>query len=123
MMKLFLILLILTSTAYATDYDVEAINCIVGEASGEGYDGMLAVAESIRNRGSLHGVYGCHASHIKNESSDTFDLAGIAWITSEDDSRTWKANSWGTQEDIDKNHMDKKCTEITRIKRHTFFKC
>lgn len=84
---------------------------------------MLYVALSIRNRGNLDGVYGCHAKHIKRETEDTLDLATIAWAKSGMDWIYWPANSWGTKEDIKKNHMDSKCSNYIHWKRHTFFKC
>lgn len=41
------------------------VNAIIGEAEGEGYRGMLAVACAIRNRGTLRGVYGEHAPRVR----------------------------------------------------------
>lgn len=123
MIKLFLIIFLFTTTAYARTYDEQAVDCIVGEASSEGYIGMLSVAESIRNRGSLRGVYGCKAKHIENESNDTYDLAVLAWSNSNFTVWQWKANSWGTDADIAKNHMNRNCQKIMRIEHHTFFKC
>lgn len=40
---------------------------IVGEAADQGLDGMIAVAEVIRNRGSLHGF-----ASLKNKNLDKF---------------------------------------------------
>jgi hypothetical protein len=42
------------------------VYCAVGEAEGEGYAGLLAVSEAIRNRGTLRGVYGCKAPRVIN---------------------------------------------------------
>ena len=58
------------------------VDSIVGEAGGEGYEGMLAVASAIRNRmkvpyykkDPLRGVFGKNASHIKKEKSEVLLL-------------------------------------------------
>lgn len=63
------------------------VDSIVGEAGGEGYEGMLAVASAIRNRmkvpyykkDPLRGVFGKNASHIKKEKSEVFVTARKAW--------------------------------------------
>lgn len=107
------------------------VNCIVGEASGEGIAGMVAVAQAIHNRGNIKRVYGCHAEHIKSESQDTIDLARWVWISTIHPDQSGMiyldevngANSWGTKSDIRKNHMDRKCKETAVIGRHIFFKC
>jgi hypothetical protein len=41
------------------------VNAIIGEAEGEPYQGKLAVACSIRNRGTLKGVYGEKSPRVK----------------------------------------------------------
>lgn len=45
--------------------DKEAVQCLLGEARGEGFNAMVAHAEAIRNRGHLRGVYGCKADFKK----------------------------------------------------------
>ncbi len=40
------------------------VNAIIGEAEGESYQGKLAVAYAIINRGTLKGVYGEHAPRV-----------------------------------------------------------
>ena len=64
--------------------DEKAIMCVIGEAEGEGYEGMLAVAEAIRNQGTLQGVYGCNAPRIKKGmySNKIFNMARAVWISS-----------------------------------------
>lgn len=61
--------------------DQDAINAVIGEAEGEGYNGMLAVSGAIRNRGTLHGVYGLHAPRVTGHkySLNTLQLATRAW--------------------------------------------
>lgn len=63
--------------------DEDAIKAIVGEASGEGLEGMRCVASVIRNRGSLKGIYGLHARHVKTEPAWVFKMAKTAWEDSE----------------------------------------
>lgn len=63
-----------------------AVNAIIGEAEGEGYDGMKAIACAIRNRGTLKGVYGEKAPRVlAHKYSDNIEAkALVAWTTSED---------------------------------------
>ena len=72
------------------------IRAIIGEASGEGYEGMLCVAAAIRNRGHLRGVYGVNAKHVDNEPPWVWRLAVIAWNESETNDPTDGADHWGS---------------------------
>jgi hypothetical protein len=75
-------------SAYAERIPKErAVNAIIGEAEGEGYRGMLAVACAIRNRGSLRGVYGERSKRVVNHlyDDDTKRMAYGAWFVSQDD--------------------------------------
>lgn len=64
--------------------DNQYVNAIIGEAEGEGYQGMLGVACAIRNRHTLHGVYGLHAKRVIQHkySVMTYNLAVKAWYES-----------------------------------------
>lgn len=46
--------------------EAQATACILGESRGEyvkhGYNAFLAIAEVIRHRGSIQGIYGCSAT-------------------------------------------------------------
>lgn len=79
--------------------DKDAIRCIVGEASGEGYHGMVMVGETIHRRGNLHGCYGINAAHIKGENRHTWIVAEQAWHESEFTQYTHGATGWGSKED------------------------
>ena len=79
------------SASAATPEDL-AVRAILGEARGEGYEGMYAVAHAIRNRGHLKGVYGLKAVQPtltglvagKDEiSAELFHEASRAWAESE----------------------------------------
>lgn len=54
-----------------------AIRCIAGEARGESFRGMVAVAEVLRRRGSTRGVVGCK-SNFKS-SKPIREKARKAW--------------------------------------------
>lgn len=64
--------------------DKDAVHAIIGEAENQGYRGMLLVACAIRNRGTLHGVYGLHAPRVKRHlySNKIYLQASMAWIES-----------------------------------------
>lgn len=74
-----------------------AVNAIIGEAEGEGYRGMLAIAGAIRNRGHLIGVYGEKAPRVigKKYSLKTLQLAKQAWRESANNDITNGADHWG----------------------------
>lgn len=44
--------------------DENVILSIIGEGENQGYDGMIALAWAIHNRGTLKGVYGLHAPRV-----------------------------------------------------------
>jgi hypothetical protein len=77
--------------------DEEAVMCVIGEAEGEGEIGMEAVAEAIRNRGSLKGVYGCSAPRVRKQlySDRILHQAQRAWERSAGDGDiTFGATHW-----------------------------
>lgn len=57
----------------------KAVLALVGEAGGQSYVELKAHAFALRNRGTLRGVYGLRAPHIKRERPSTFDRARRAW--------------------------------------------
>ena len=61
--------------------DQMAIKAILGEARGEGFMGMYAIACAIRNRGSLKGVFGLVAT-MEPIDAKLSDLATKAWFNS-----------------------------------------
>lgn len=95
---LFLLLLrafILNTVAYGAEIDEDtAVYCVMGEARGEGYDGMLACSEAIRNRGTLKGVYGCQAKFT--EPQWVWDQARKAWRTSAHTNTVGGAQYWAS---------------------------
>lgn len=71
-----------------------AVHAILGEARGEGYLGMYAVACAIRNRGTLRGVYGANAV-IRDADWNTRMAARAAWrLSKTGEDITLGADSW-----------------------------
>lgn len=101
--------------------DDQAVHAILGEARGEGYEGMYAVACAIRNRGTLKGVYGLKAN-VSDASGVIYQHAMKAWAESESGPDiTNGANSWENTQTFGRPYwaMDKKPTAI--IGRHKFY--
>ena len=100
------------------------VRAIIGEASGEDYLGMLAVAVGLRNRGTLQGVYGLYAKHIDNEPDYIWGQAAEAWIESERN-RIHDGNYWGSKT-VDKKWVGKMEAEgfvkVYEYKNHVFYK-
>ena len=78
MMSIIILFCLLCRFAFANE-----VECIMGEASNQGYNGMLAVAVGIRNRETTKGVYGCNAKHIHKEPKWVWNMAKRAWLESE----------------------------------------
>lgn len=102
-----------------------AVRAILGEASGEGYQGMLDVASGIRARGSLVGVYGLKAPHVDGEKKSTWDLARKAWAVSEH-TPTHIGDHWGStkcdKKWLAKMDADKRYTKVHSSGNHVFYK-
>ena len=80
-----------------------AVSAIVGEASNQSYDTMICVAQGIRHRGTLKGVYGVNARHNNSESEDTWSAAKEAWDESQYTlDKINGAKNWGTLDDLEK---------------------
>lgn len=125
MVKIFIITLLLLGLAQVsyceTILENEAVVAIIGEASGEGYEGMLAVAAAIRNRGTLKGVYGRTAGHVYNEPPWVWDLARKAWRQSAYYDPTKGGTHWESikfKKPYWASSMDVTC----QIKNHVFYK-
>jgi len=79
--------------------EATAVACILGEARASGYEGMLAIAGAIRNRGHVRGVYGCTAdfssemAYIRAKGID--QMAVRAWQESANRDITGGADHWG----------------------------
>lgn len=80
-----LVMCVLAGCAQAYTED-QAIKAIIGEAEGEGYQGMLAIGCGIRNRGTLNGVYGLlaprvihhkYSQRVKDMAVSSWDISGM----------------------------------------------
>ena len=83
----------------------KAVLAVIGEAEGEGYEGMLAVSCAIRNRGTLKGVYGLHSYRVVHHkySNMTEATAETAWYNSrvpEECTFIHGATGWGNAQDV-----------------------
>lgn len=101
--------------------DIDCIRAIIGEASGEGYDGMLAVAVGIRNRGTLKGVYGLKAKHVDNEPHWVWEQARLAWNESKNN-RIHTGTHWENIKQFGKPSWADDSKEVYRHKNHVFYK-
>ena len=77
-------------------------NAVVGEAAADPFITKVAVAEAIRNRGTLRGVYGFRASHNKREPRWVWAEARAAWIQSIHTNLTHGARFFGNLQDVRK---------------------
>jgi hypothetical protein len=99
----------------------QAIDAIIGEASGEGYYGMLCVASALRNRGTLRGVYGVRARHVAREPRWVRDLARKAWRESVHKNVVNGATHWESIK-FKVPYWAKKMKVVYRYKNHVFYK-
>lgn len=98
MILIYLILGLWAINSHADIDNKRAINAIIGEAEGEGYQGMLAIAGAIRNRGTLKGVYGEKSARVvgKKYNAKTYQLALKAWKESASNDITHGADHWAS---------------------------
>lgn len=117
--------LVLPYLAYAEEIPKHlAIKAIVGEAENQGFKGQLAVAEAIRTRGSLKGVYGAKRD-ISKAPKSVLEEAERAWEVSKDTTTVKGADVWGTEADVQKfkkTRWFKSYKQVAKIKDHYFFK-
>jgi len=98
-----------------------AIRAIIGEASNQGYEGMLAVACGIRNRGHLRGVYGANAGHVDNEPEWVWNLARKAWTESEHN-RIHQGTHWENIKSFGEPYWVASMDKVYEYKDHVFYK-
>lgn len=119
--------------AHKSYSEQDYINAIIGEASNQGYEGMLGIANAIRNRAKvpyyknnvLHGVYGLNNPQVKTASKDIRAMAEKAWKDSATKDITGGAYLWGSDSDIEKFKTQawfKNVKPTVKIGAHTFFK-
>lgn len=127
LLGIIVMILLLPRCCPAMITDHQAVMAIIGEAEGEPLQGKIAVAEVIRNRDSLKGIYGVSAPRvIKHQySAQTFADATTAWEISKTSNLTGGAMGWGNAADIRKfktQRWFKKCRVVKQIGNHYFWK-
>ena len=110
-------------SAMAEDIPFTDENCIraaVGEASGEGYNGLLAVCCALRNRKTLRGVYGFKTQ--RREPERVWEIARKAWEESKDKDIVGGAGHWENITAFGKPYWTKSMQKTVTIGAHTFYK-
>lgn len=118
---IFLLLCWSTTTNAEEIPDKLAIRAIIGEASNQGYYGMLVLAVGIRNRGYLNGVYGLKAKHIDTEPEWVWKLARKAWKESKDN-RIHSGTHWENIKEFGEPSWVDSMKMIYEYKDHVFYK-
>ncbi len=117
-LALLLAFVVLAASVEAGEIPEElAVSCILGEARGESYTGMLAVAEAMRNRGRIKGVDGCGYKAI---DKDPIQQAFKAWEESKTSNTVGKADHWHA--DYITPWWAKYGTRTAKIGKHIFYK-
>lgn len=99
-----------------------AIKAIVGEAAGEPYLGKVALAEAIRNRGNLRGVYGLkRESFISAQPKWVHEQAKKAWKESANSNHVKGASFWEST-DFKVPYWAKEMVETAHIGKHKFYR-
>ena len=73
--------LLFSSVGYAQIDEQLAVRALIGEAIGQQDDELLAHAYALKNRGTLRGVYGLHATHTPNPTPEQWQRVSKAWWT------------------------------------------
>ena len=127
-----IIFLLLASTASASIPELNsenAVNAIIGEAEAEPMAGKIAVAEVIRRRGSLRGIYGIHSPRVRMASPAVRKDCELAWAK-KGTNLTRGATVWGNADDVRKwktrakkypRHWFNRMHQTAQIGRHFFF--
>lgn len=105
-----------------------AILAIIGEAEAEPINGKIAIAEALRNRGHLRGVYGVKSKRVLTRaySASIYRQSEEAWEKSSRSNLTNGATGWGNDADLVKFKQEgwfDRCEVTVRIGRHSFYKC
>jgi spore germination cell wall hydrolase CwlJ-like protein len=98
-----------------------AVRALIGEASGEGERGMLAVAGALRNRGTLRGVYGLRAKHVDRQPAYVWTSARRAWAMSATNDLSAGATHWENTRAFGVPYWAKTMRVTATIGNHTFY--
>lgn len=101
----------------------QAVICIVAEAANQPLPGMLALAETLRRRGSTKGVYGCQRRKFAmQQPKEIRDLARAAWQFSEYTNLSKNATHWENVNAFGRPYWAKNMTIAATYGDHTFFR-
>ena len=106
-----------------------AIQCILGEARGEyaehGYPAFLAIADALRNRGTVRGVYGCKADMGKERAymanKGYYRAARQAWLESKTTNVVNGASHWEST-DFKIPYWAKDMIVTYQVGKHKFYR-
>jgi Zn ribbon nucleic-acid-binding protein len=115
--------------------DEWAIKAILGEGEDQGIEGMTALGEAIRNRGTLNGVYGFKAVVVKNGKYYRKTKKGLrqisdyvvknakqAWNDSENTDYVRGADHWENIKEFGVPYWANTKVKTATIKDHAFYK-
>lgn len=112
----------LPSCADAEVYDEQGVKCIIGEAANQGYDGLVAVADALQNRGTTKGVYGCISARAGKEPAWVWTMARRAWQEAKTSNPVGGADHWEAVGLYGEPYWAKSMVRTVKIKDHTFYK-
>lgn len=116
-----LLLICLVPRVQAGVPEDKAVKAIVGEAEGESLKGKTAVAEAIRNRGSLEGVVGLNSPRVKKAKPWVYRDARKAWKDSTRTNLVKGATHWEST-DFPRPSWTDEMEQTTRVGKHRFYK-
>ena len=116
-------LVILGSCSLVHAYtDQDAIKTIVGEASNQGYKGMVCVGEVIRHNSTLKPFYGFKAMNHRHEPVWVWKQATKAWYASKNTNLTHGANHFENINAFGEPFWVKSCVLTFEYRDHKFYR-
>ncbi len=117
-----MVLLASCHEAWASVSDEQGVKCIIGEAANQGYDGLVAVADALQNRGTTKGVYGCNSTRAGKEPAWVWERARRAWQEAKTTNPTHGACFWEAVDLYGEPYWAASMVRTVKIKDHTFYK-
>ena len=100
---LILAVLLLSTPVWAAIDNEQAVVALMGEAGGQSDEELLAHAYALKNRGTLHGVYGLYAKHTPHyKDEECWQRVSGAWWTAllGDDDPVSGRTEWRSEFDL-----------------------
>jgi len=120
---LLLVALLMMGCTPANAYtEQQAIRTIIGESANQGLIGMTAVAEVIRTRGSLKGLYGFKNPSVDKQPAWVWKMARKAWLASKTSNLTKGADHFENVKAFGSPSWAKNCVVTFKHKDHVFMK-